>query len=175
MTTTTTTTSLLRQNFHAEVEAGINKQINMELNASYIYQSMASYFERDDVALPGFYKYFAKSSHEEREHAEKFMKYMNKRGGRVFLQDVKKPENHEWGTGLDALQAALNLEKEVNQSLLGLHGLSSTRNDPHFTDFLETEYLQEQVDSMKELSELITKCKRAGPGLGEYLVDRELQ
>jgi hypothetical protein len=30
----------IRQNFHQEVEAGINKQINMELRASYIYQSM---------------------------------------------------------------------------------------------------------------------------------------
>ena len=29
-----------RQNFHTEVEAGINKQINMELYASYTYQSM---------------------------------------------------------------------------------------------------------------------------------------
>ncbi len=33
-------THLVRQNFHDEVEAGINKQINMELNASYVYLSM---------------------------------------------------------------------------------------------------------------------------------------
>ena len=31
-----------RQNFHTEVEAGINKQINMELYASYTYQSMVT-------------------------------------------------------------------------------------------------------------------------------------
>ena len=30
----------IKQNFHAECEAGINKQINVELHASYIYQSM---------------------------------------------------------------------------------------------------------------------------------------
>ena len=32
----------VRQNFHQEVEAGINKQVNMELNASYVYQSMVN-------------------------------------------------------------------------------------------------------------------------------------
>jgi ferritin heavy chain len=32
-----------RQNFHIESEAGINRQINMELYASYCYQSMVSF------------------------------------------------------------------------------------------------------------------------------------
>ena len=48
----------------------------------------AYYFERDDVALPGFYKFFKKSSDEEREHAEKFMKYQNQRGGRIVFQNI---------------------------------------------------------------------------------------
>lgn len=114
-------TSLVRQNFHAESEAGINKQINLELYASYVYQSMAYYFERDDIAFPGFYKYFKHNSDEEREHAEKLMKYQNKRGGRVVLKDIQRPEKDEWGTPLQALQTALALEKNVNQSLLALH------------------------------------------------------
>lgn len=41
------------------------------------------------MALPGFSKFFKNSSDEEREHAEKLMKYQNKRGGRVVLQDIK--------------------------------------------------------------------------------------
>lgn len=47
------------------------------------------YFDRDDVALRNFAKYFLHQSHEEREHAEKLMKMQNQRGGRIFLQDVK--------------------------------------------------------------------------------------
>ena len=31
-----------RQNYHTECEAGVNKQINLELYASYVYQSMVS-------------------------------------------------------------------------------------------------------------------------------------
>ena len=49
----------------------------------------AFYFDRDDVALPGFAKYFSKASEEEREHAEKLMKFQNQRGGRIVLQDIK--------------------------------------------------------------------------------------
>merc|ERR1711973_615190 len=58
-------TSKIRQNYHEECEALINKQINMEFYASYVYLSMASYFNRDDQALPGFSSFFKKSSDEE--------------------------------------------------------------------------------------------------------------
>ncbi|XP_050390094.1 soma ferritin isoform X3 [Patella vulgata] len=167
------TQSQPRQNFHLESEAGINRHVNMELYASYTYQSMAFYFDRDDVALPGFSKYFKHSSEEEKEHAEKLMKYQNKRGGRVVLQDIKKPDRDEWITGLEAMQVALQLEKNVNQSLLDLHAVANKHNDPQMQDFLEGEYLKEQVDAIKEISDYITQLKRVGSGLGEYIFDRE--
>jgi len=165
--------SQCRQNYHSESEAGINRQINMELYASYTYQSMAFYFDRDDVALPGFAKFFSKSSEEEREHAEKFMKYQNKRGGRIVLQDIKKPDRDEWGSALEAMQVALQLEKSVNQSLLDLHKVCSNHDDAQMADFLESEYLEEQVKAIKEIGDHITQLKRVGPGLGEYLYDKE--
>ena len=36
----------------------------------------------------------------------------------------------EWGTGLEACQAALDLERHVNQALLDLHKVADTNNDP---------------------------------------------
>merc|ERR1719147_693244 len=134
---------------------------------------MSLYFDRDDVALPGFSKFFSKSSTEEREHAEKFMKYQNKRGGRIVLQDIKKPERDEWGSALDAMQVALSLEKSVNQSLLDLHKVAGNHNDAQMCDFLESEYLEEQVSAIKEISDHITQLKRVGSGLGEYMYDKE--
>lgn len=166
-------TSQIRQNFTTECEAAINKHINIELHASYVYQSMAWYFDRDDVALKGFHKFFKKSSEEEREHAEKMMKYQNRRGGRVCLQPVDKPEKESWGSGLDAMQSALAMEKTVNQCLLDLHKLAESNGDPHMADWLESEFLDEQVKSIKEISEYITNLKRVGPGLGEYMFDKE--
>lgn len=35
-------TSVVRQNFHKDCEDAINRQINMELYASYVYLSMVS-------------------------------------------------------------------------------------------------------------------------------------
>lgn len=49
-------------------------------------------------------------------------------GTHLFLQ---KPERDEWGSGTEALECALQLEKSVNQSLLDLHKLCSDHNDPH--------------------------------------------
>jgi ferritin heavy chain len=165
---------MVRQNFHEECEAKINRQINMELYASYVYMSMAYYFDRDDVALPGLHKFFKKSSDEEREHAEKFMKYQNQRGGRIILQPVAQPNKDEWESPLVAVSAALELEKTVNQTLLELHGVAGSHNDPQLCDFLETHFLEEQVKSIKELSEYVTQLKRCGSGLGEYIFDKEL-
>ena len=107
--------SRCRQNFHEECEAAVNKQINLELYASYVYLSVAYHFDRDDVALKGFHEYFKKQSDEEREHAQLLMKFQNQRGGRLVLQDLKRPAKDDWGTGLDAMEAALELEKNVNQ------------------------------------------------------------
>jgi len=147
----------------------------MELYASYVYQSMSYYFDRDDIALKGFAKFFKESSDEEREHAEKFMKYQNKRGGRVVLQPIQKPDRDEWGSGLEAMEAALALEKTVNQSLLDLHKVADSHGDAQMCDFIESEYLEEQVNAIKEISDRITNLKRVGGGLGEWHFDKELQ
>lgn len=76
--------------------------------------SQSVYFDRDDVALPGMHAYFKKASDEEREHAHLFLAYQNKRGGRVLLEDVKRPAQQEWGSAEDAMSAALALERDVN-------------------------------------------------------------
>merc|ERR1712183_1092804 len=134
----------------------------MEFYASYVYLSMSSWFNRDDQALHGFAGHFKTESGEERAHGMKLMEYQTKRGGRVVFQDIAKPTTMEWRTPLEAMEAALELEKTVNQSLLDL------------CDFLESEYLGEQVEGIKAIGDLITKMKRAGDGLGLHLIDKEM-
>lgn len=41
-------------------------------------------------------------------------------------------------------------------------------------DFIDTEYLQEQVDGIKELGDHITNLERVGEGMGVFLFDKEL-
>eukprot|EP00106_Octopus_bimaculoides_P003491 XP_014770933.1 PREDICTED: soma ferritin-like [Octopus bimaculoides] len=114
-----------RQNFSKACEEGINKQINLELYASYVYQSM-------------------------------------------------KPAHDAWGGGLRAVEISLDLEKDVNAALLKLHKIAEESGDPQMMDFIESEFLGEQVDDIKLLSDHITNLERVGKGLGEYIFDKNL-
>lgn len=159
--------------FTNSTEQEINKQINRELFAHYTYLSMAYHFQRDDISLPSFHKFFMKQAEEEHKHAQLLMDYQNKRGGRIKLNNISKPCEDEWGSGLDAMKAALNLEKDIYVALLGLHGHASEENDPQLTDFIESHFLNEQIDSIAELSKYVNTLKRlGGDGLGEYLFDK---
>ena len=127
------------------------------------------------MALKGFSKFFKKSSDKKLEHAEKLMKYQNQRGGRLVLQNLKKPEKDEWGCGLDAMQVALALERTGNQSLLDLHKIAEKHDDPQMQDFLEQNYLHEQVEAIKQLDDYVTNLKKVGPGHGEWHLNQELE
>ncbi|XP_055488452.1 ferritin heavy chain-like [Leucoraja erinacea] len=168
-------TSQVHQNYHQECEASINRQINMELYASYVYLSMFAYFDRDDVTLNNFAKFFQDLSHKEWEHVEKLIKFQSQRGGHVILQDVVKPDRDDWSNGLEALQCALHMEKVVNQSLVDIHKLASDMTDPHMCDFLETQSLDEQIKAIIKLGDMITNLTRIGApqsGMAEYLFDK---
>jgi ferritin heavy chain len=167
--------NLVRYNYHEDNEGLVNRQINLELYASYAYTAMAHHFDRSDVALKGHHKFFKKMAEEENEHANKFMKYQNQRGGTIVLLDIKKPTQQSWNSPLEAHETALQLEKDVYQALLELHAFATTHNDPHLTNYLEEEFLDEQVKSIKEYGDYITNLRRVGPGLGEFVFDKELE
>ncbi|KAK2414759.1 ferritin-3, chloroplastic [Trifolium repens] len=170
--------SLARQNFSDECESVINEQINVEYNVSYVYHSMFAYFDRDNVALKGFAKFFKESSEEEREHAEKLMKYQNIRGGRVVLHPIKNVpsefEHVEKGDALHAMELALSLEKLTNEKLLNVHSVADRNNDPEMTHFIEGEFLAEQVESIKKISEYVSQLRRVGKGHGVWHFDQRL-
>ncbi|XP_038609038.1 ferritin heavy chain A-like [Tachyglossus aculeatus] len=167
--------SQVSQNFHTDCEAAINNMVTLKLSVSYVYLSMSHYFARDDVALGCFSEFLREQSEEAQVQAEEFLSYQTQRGGRILLKDIQKPEQDEWGTGLEALQSALKLEKMLNQGLLDLHTLAKDKDDPHLCDFLRSYPLKQQVTTIKQLGDYITNLQRLGgpqSGLGEYLFDK---
>merc|ERR1711970_326138 len=164
----------MRQNYGYETEDYINKQINMELAAANDYLSMSAHFARSDVALHGSAACFRNCSNEEREHADKLIDYQNLRGGIVKLGVIRKPSRINWGSALEALKACLHLEKKVNASILKLVEIAEDLGDGQLVGFCEC-FLNEQVESIKEISDLITKLKRVGPNIGVHMIDKELQ
>jgi len=153
-------------------EEAINEQINKELFAQYTYMSMAAHFSRDDNFLPGFAKFFREAAEEEHKHAVMFMDYLNKRGGRVKLNPIRQPCRDQWGNGLMAMKDALELEKVIYESLLDVHKAAEDSKDPQMVDFIESNFLGEQVDSIKQLGNYIGTLGRIGDGLGEFQFDK---
>jgi len=173
-TDTTDDSVAFRQNFAETSEIALNQQVKVELDASHQYLAMAAFFDRADVALPGFKAYFAKASEEEREHAEKFIEFINLRGGTYAPLPVAEPERTSWSSALDAMKHALTMEMQVNNALLKLHAISDEASDPQLCDFIESTYLTEQVEASNSIAKIIRKLMRAEPGLGVYEVDKEM-
>ncbi|XP_047404159.1 ferritin light chain-like [Sciurus carolinensis] len=167
--------SQICQNYSSEVEAAVNCLVNLHLQASYTYLSLGYYFDRDDVAVEGVGHFFRELAKEKREASERLLKMQNQRSGLALFQDVQKPSQDEWGNTQDAMEAALALEKNLNQAILDLHALGSTHTGPHLCDFLENHFLDEEVKLIKKIGDHLTHLHRlAGPqaGLGEYLFER---
>ena len=154
-------------NWNSECETVVNKQINLEYWASYQYDLMASYFDRSNVGLKNISTFFKKSSDEEREHAHKLIEYQNKRGGIVKFYDIKNCNldflnNKDKNDALLSFEKALEMEQIVYKSLLNVHDVADKQNDPQFSDFIEGEYLEEQVSALNEISKYVTQLKRIG-------------
>jgi len=61
----------------------------------------------------------------------------------------------------------------VNDSILRLHTIADEKGDKQMTDFLEGNFLNEQVEGIKELGDYVANLRRVGSGLGEYMFDKE--
>ncbi|KAL1436344.1 hypothetical protein MTO96_049777 [Rhipicephalus appendiculatus] len=157
---------------HDRCRVGLQEQVNLELHASLVYMQMAAHLANNKVARGGFARFFRDQSSEEREHAQKLIDYVNLRGG--TMSAVHMPPTASWMSVLDALQAALALEHRVTNRLYELHRLAE-EHDAQMADFLEQEFLAEQVRSIDQLQRLITQLQNMDTGLGEFLLDQQLR
>ena len=87
---------------------------------------------------------------------------------------IPAPSRDGWVSAMNILETSLQMEKEVNQSLLNLHTIAERCNDPQLQDFLESEFLTDQVEDIKRKADYLSELKRCGgDGLGLYLFDRK--
>jgi len=92
----------------------------------------------------------------------------------VVLKDVPQPKT-EWTTAKNAVETSLELEKDVNKSLLNLTSLAEDQNDHQLDNFLKQTFLSDQVHSIEEFARMVTQLNRVGgDGLGLYLWDQKL-
>jgi len=169
--------SQIRVNYPTEVEAQINKIINLKFQAAYTYSSMACFFDRDDSAFPGFSKLFRYLNKRVNRSAKVLMCFQTKRGGRVVFGDVKKPERDEWGTPLEALNICLNICKSRMQALVDLVKLANNSNDSLTVKHINEEHLVHIIECIKHVGENLTCLKKLPTGSEfsyDKIVEREI-
>jgi len=170
--------SFARKMYAPECEAAVNRQINIEYSISYLYHAMHAFFDRDNVGLPGFSEYFKHESDEEREHAEGLIKYQNLRGGRVVLGALMSPitefDHEQKGEALYAMELALSLEKLNFEKLMEVHQVADEAGDAALCDFIEGDYLEEQVEAINKVAKYVAQLRRIGKGHAVWHFDQQL-
>ena len=116
---------------NAKIEKALNEQLNREIYAAYLYQAMAAYAQR--LNLAGFANWFDVQTKEELDHSRGFYNHILDRDGRVVLENVNQPPT-DFNGPLDMFEKALAHEKEVTTSIHALYDLAQTEKD--FAAFL---------------------------------------
>jgi ferritin len=148
-----------------------NEQINKELYSSYLYLSMAAYFESKN--LPGFAKWMRVQADEETKHGMKFFQHLVDRGGRVLLKAIAAPGT-EWKSNLEVFKEAQAHEAAVSTSINSLYELAIKEKD-YPSQVLLQWYITEQVEEEKNVAEIVQQLELIDAhGTAVLMLDHQL-
>jgi ferritin len=154
-----------------KMEKAINQQINAEMYSSYLYLSMATYFE--SKSLGGFSNWMRQQAQEEMFHGMKMFDYVCERGGRVTLDKIDKPPS-KWTSPLNAFENVLSHEQKVTGLINKLVDLAQKEND-HATNIFLQWFVSEQVEEEDTAGGLVDKLILIGKDAnGLFMLDSEL-
>jgi ferritin len=137
------------------MQDAMNEQINKELFSSYLYLSMAAYFE--DKNLAGFAHWMRMQADEEREHAMKFYDFILERGGRVMLKGIDAPKT-DWSSSLEVAEEVAAHEGMVTASIYSLYEIALQEKDYPAQVMLQW-FISEQVEEEKNAAEIVANLK----------------
>lgn len=138
------------------MQDAINAQINKEFFSSYLYLSMAAYFE--NTGLPGAAKWMYAQAGEEKEHAMKLFAHLVDRGGQVTLQALAAPET-AWAGPMAAFKAVYEHEQFITKSIHDLYEVALKEKD-YATQVLLQWFITEQVEEEKNALATIESMNR---------------
>jgi ferritin len=141
-----------------ELAKAFNEQIGNEFGASMQYVSIAAHFYQRQLVLLA--KLFFKQAEEEREHAQKFVQYLLDTKGELKIPSIPAP-TPTFASAEDALQAAVNWEKEVTAQINRLVELAMKQNDYIAQNFLQW-FIDEQLEEIVKMERLLGVIKQSG-------------
>ena len=154
-----------------KMQDAINAQINAEMYSAYLYLSMSTYFEAQN--LPGMAIWMQTQAQEEMVHAMKFYAYVHEARGRVKLAALDAPPT-EWESPLAVFEAAFAHEQKVTSLINGLVDLAIAEKD-HATNAMLQWFVTEQVEEESNADTIVQQLTRIGDATQPLLMlDREL-
>jgi len=154
-----------------KIEKALNEQINKEFFSSYLYLSMASYFESKN--LTGMAAWMRVQADEEHLHAMRFYNYVIQKGGRAVLAAIETPKS-EWKSTLEIFENTYEHEQFITASINELVNLSLEVKDHATNNFLQW-FVTEQVEEEANVTKIIDNLKMIGDNsYGIFMLDREL-
>ncbi|MDR1226925.1 MAG: ferritin [Prevotellaceae bacterium] len=140
-----------------KVEDALNKQMNAEFYAAYLYLSMSAWLTSH--GLEGMAKWYKKQSEEEVGHAMKIYSYIHERGGVVTLAPIEAGST-TFESPKAIMEAALVHEEKVTKVIYDLVDLATAEKDYASRGFLSW-FIQEQVEEEANANALLDKWKLA--------------
>ncbi len=149
----------------------MNDQVNKELYSAYVYLDMANYYT--DENLDGFANWFRAQAQEERDHAFKFIDYLQDNSQSVNLLAIDKPE-YTYNSYLEPLEIAYEHEKKVTALINAIYAQAHEKKDFRAMQFLDW-FIEEQAEEEKTANDLVEKMKLFGSDTKAlYLINEEL-
>ena len=136
----------------------LNQQIANELGASNQYLQIAAYFDGEDLLQLA--QVFFDQSDEERDHAMKLVHFVLEAGGELEIPDIP-PLQHRFETAAEAVEAALNWEKEVTEQINNLMSIAVDDKDYISQNFLQW-FVAEQLEEISKMGTILGIVKKAG-------------
>lgn len=144
-----------------ELEEAINAQIGREFAASLQYNSIAAYFDSDN--LPNLAAFFYRQADEEHMHAMKFLNYIVDAGGQVRIPAIAATK-YDFKNAEECTQLALDWETEVTRQINALMDLAIKQSDHIAQDFLRW-FVTEQLEEISTMEQLISIIRRGASNL----------
>ena len=155
----------------AKMQKVLNAHLNEEFYSSYLYLSMAAYFDAKN--LKGFANWFRIQTQEEHMHGMKFFNFILQKGGKISLSQINAPKI-EWKDTSEIFSDTLKHEQKITGLINKLVEVAMLEKDFATNNFLQW-FVTEQVEEEANVEEIIQKIEMIGDNKsGLYMLDNEL-
>lgn len=156
---------------HADLKTALNTQANHELFAAHSYDALSRWCS--DLEFDGFAGFFTKQAVEEREHAGRFLDYLQDRGEQVTLSAIDAPVG-TFPTLKDVALHALELEQTNTAKIHACYRAAVATDEIAALPFL-LQFIEEQVEEEAWADKMVTMVARCECPGAQLSLDRHLE